>query len=146
MTQVAWAQNGLCNGNGDIVTEKNGCSQSQSQRSLNSLNANQIVYLAQGDTRLYGEVIQVVESRDRCWVRPLAIVDIEPDPSHHQATCHQIPQGPDVIWPLSWFSPALDTDWLAILTTLPHTPSYDRATANQRLRQLWQDRESRLFP
>lgn len=111
---------------------------------LGCLNANQIVYLSQDNTCLYGEVIQVVESRARCWVRPLAIVEKQPEPSNPLQTCHQTPQGPDVIWPLSWFTPALDTDWLIILTFLSQSPSYDRTTANQKLRQLWQERETAL--
>jgi hypothetical protein len=134
-----WADH---NGKGDTVTEKIGTSPSQFRSGLSGLSPNQIVYMAVGNVRLYGEVIQVVESRDRCWVRPLAIVDAEPDQVDPNHSCHQTPQGPDVIWPSSWFNPALDTDWLAVLSRLPQAPSYDRSTANQRLRQLWQAADS----
>ncbi|MGD1907258.1 MAG: hypothetical protein ACFB0C_14905 [Leptolyngbyaceae cyanobacterium] len=123
----------------NVVIEKASHPTSQPSSALGALNANQIVYLAQGNTCLYGEVIQVVESRDRCWVRPLALVEISPD-SSAENICYRTPQGPDVIWPLPWFTPALDTDWLAILTELSQAPGYDRATANQWLRQLWQAR------
>jgi hypothetical protein len=121
------------------VTEKASSSISAPSSALGTLNANQIVYLAQGNACLYGEVIQVVESRDRCWVRPLAIVEISHDPSVGN-TLYQTPQGPDVIWPLSWFIPALDTDWLAVLTMLGEASPCDRGTANRWLRQLWQAR------
>lgn len=118
-----------------------GGSKSHPHEVAGRLNANQIVYLDQGHVYLYGEVIQVVELRDRCWVRPLAIIEAASDRTHN---CYQIPQGPDVIWPLAWFFPALDTDWLAVLARLPQSPSYDRATANHRLRQLWEDKERDL--
>jgi hypothetical protein len=128
---------------GDVVLDKTeGSTGSKPQSTLEHLNANQIVYLSQGNIDLYGEVIQVVESRERCWVRPLVIIEKKPDQLNHPHICHQTPQGPDVIWPLAWFTPALDTDWLAILTSLEHAPDYDRPTANQKLRQLWQARQS----
>jgi hypothetical protein len=34
----------------------------------------QIVYVSQGETRLYGEVVQVVIAKQTCWARPLAMV------------------------------------------------------------------------
>ncbi|NJL46715.1 MAG: hypothetical protein HC929_03450 [Leptolyngbyaceae cyanobacterium SM2_5_2] len=53
-----------------------------------------IVYLACQQTRLYGEVIQVLTERQRCWVRPLWLVTpdqvltLEPalSPTAHQPT------------------------------------------------------------
>ncbi|NJN20904.1 MAG: hypothetical protein HC812_06535 [Leptolyngbya sp. RL_3_1] len=124
------------------MTDKAGISPAQFPGECSRLSPNQIVYLVLDQVCLYGEVIQVVESRDRCWVRPLAIVDADSGGESNN-TCHQTPQGPDVIWPLSWFKPALDTDWLAVLSRLSQAPSYDRSTANQRLRQLWQIAASR---
>ncbi|MCU0568979.1 MAG: hypothetical protein MUF49_20565 [Oculatellaceae cyanobacterium Prado106] len=42
------------------------------------LQSGQIVYLEQGDTRLYADVIQVVQERQLCWARPLALLMTQP--------------------------------------------------------------------
>ncbi len=90
-----------------------------------SLVPHQIVYLEQDSLRLYGEVIQVVESRQRCWVRPMACVAgtavgglTDAYGRHVYEHLYDLRLGPDVIWPLSLFQPALDEDWLAILPYL----------------------------
>lgn len=99
---------------------------------------HQGVYVSCPGARLYGEVIQVVPARQRCWVRPCAYVlqpsdEVELGPGQ----VYDLRQGPDVIWPLAWFQAALDVEWLAMLGQLHHTPYLcDRAQANQLLRQV----------
>lgn len=113
-----------------------------------SLIPHQIVYLEQDFLRLYGEVIQVVESRQRCWVRPMACVVIPAAavPTTQAMGCHvyerlyDLRLGPDVIWPLSLFQPALDQDWLALLPYLTEGEEScklcDRTEANHLLSQI----------
>jgi hypothetical protein len=110
-----------------------------------TLAANQVVVLQHGSCRLYGEVIQVVTGRQRCWVRPLAYVEgsdsaeVGDDPFSEPAsyTCYSLQKGPDIIWPLHLFQAALDVDWLSVLTALQQRGRRcDRATANQLLRTL----------
>ena len=84
----------------------------------------QIVCLEHLATRLYAEVIQVVESRQVCWVRPLLLVepttDIEPSVLDLRSTV-------DLLWSLAAFRPALDTEILPFLanifTSSPPLPS-----------------------
>ena len=108
-----------------------------------ALAVHQVVALKHGDCRLYGEVIQVVVDRQRCWVRPLAYVESCPTGEHASLstpffhTCYSLQHGPDIIWPLHLFEAALDTDWLSVLTQLQqHGQRCDRATANRLLRTL----------
>ena len=42
--------------------------------------AGQILSLEHGDMKLYAEVIQVVVSRQLCWVRPLVLVNFTQEP------------------------------------------------------------------
>ena len=119
-----------------------------------TLTAQQIVYLDHPGGRLYGEVIQVVPSHDRCWVRPLAnigqisgepgpesVLDSSPNSPNQAYPVQDLRCGPDIIWPLRLFTAALDQDWLAVLPQLPEwTPGEDRgcdrAQANALLHQL----------
>jgi hypothetical protein len=73
---------------------------------------------------LYGEMIQVISSRQRAWVRPLLLslipsggptVFSEPD---QQPLIYDLRQGADLLWPLGWFRPALDTEVLQLLAQL----------------------------
>ncbi|MEB3274918.1 MAG: hypothetical protein ACO4CG_16230 [Prochlorothrix sp.] len=43
------------------------------------MQSRQILVLPQGDRRLYGEVIDVDEQRQRVWLRPLILVEAEAD-------------------------------------------------------------------
>lgn len=123
-----------------------------------ALTAQQIVYLDYPGGRLYGEVIQVVSSHDRCWVRPLAHVgqiagepgpaplpssspNSSPNSPNQAGPVQDLRCGPDIIWPLRLFTAALDQDWLAVLPQLPEwTPGEDRgcdrAQTNALLHQL----------
>lgn len=114
----------------------------------------QIVYLACDHGRLYTEVIEVLVDRQLAWVRPLVLVtpeetlplanasvlggggdDIWPDPA----------VTPDLIWPLNQFHPALDTDFMELLSILPRqttkAPTLSHSTVlSQFTRRLWEAR------
>ena len=104
----------------------------------------QIVCLEHLATCLYAEVIQVVESRQVCWVRPLLLVesavDIEPSVLDLRSTV-------DLLWSLASFRPALDTEILPFLTsifasTAPQSTVYARQRLNHFVQQLWQAQKS----
>ena len=98
--------------------------------------ANQIAYLADQDIRVYVEVIQVIESRQTCWVRPLAwVVTHSPEDSPE---VYDLSHGPDLICQISWLGQVLDTEWLPILSLLYQGVAVicDRAEAHQRLNHL----------
>ncbi|WP_416665793.1 hypothetical protein [Egbenema bharatensis] len=108
--------------------------------------SGQILYLEHRNTRLYAEVIQVIEERGMCWVRPIALTAIPgellgsnpsplpssrpnsgtlpeaidlPDPADLlEFSFYDLRQGADLLCPSSLFTAALDTDVLPILATL----------------------------
>ncbi|MBD2260133.1 hypothetical protein [Pseudanabaena sp. FACHB-2040] len=113
----------------------------------------QIVYLEKGISRLYAEVIQVVPDRELCWARPLVLIEA-PAPEEvfaweHleqislEATCPLI-DGPDILWPLEQFRPALDMEVLPLLALIQQDKlkDCDRTQTHERLhrfiRQFWQ--------
>ncbi|NJR66550.1 MAG: hypothetical protein HC772_16505, partial [Leptolyngbyaceae cyanobacterium CRU_2_3] len=73
------------------------------------------------------EVIQIVEERQLCWVRPLALADApnEADPQVQAAipctikcALYDLRQGVDLLYPLSLFRSALDTEVVPVLMAL----------------------------
>ncbi|MBE9189717.1 hypothetical protein IQ230_04920 [Gloeocapsopsis crepidinum LEGE 06123] len=107
----------------------------------------QIVYLENNNQRLYAEVIQVVDSRQMCWVRPLVLVTFRSEPS---VTFDQLPSvtdlrsTADLFWYSTLFRPALDTEVIPFLVeqmaTDPssETNPIDVAQLNQFIRRVWQ--------
>lgn len=72
----------------------------------------QILSLKHGDMNLYAEVIQVVTSRQLCWVRPLVLVNFILEPPH----ITDLRDASDLLWPINLFRPALDTEVMTILS------------------------------
>lgn len=107
----------------------------------------QIVYLENNNQRLYAEVIQVVDSRQMCWVRPLVLVSFHLEPS---VTFDQLPSvtdlrsTADLFWHSTLFRPALDTEVIPFLVGQMATdPSFetnpiDVAQLHQFIRCVWQ--------
>ena len=104
------------------------------QVSINSVykfQPRQIVCLEHGNTRLYAEVIEVVASRQVCWVRPviLALLATNNNPpwevSPEQLTLYDLRQGADLLWSASLFRPALDTEVIPLLVQLDE-PDFNR--------------------
>ncbi|MBP5974816.1 hypothetical protein HW132_19270 [Brasilonema sp. CT11] len=102
--------------------------------------AGQIVYLEHSDRRLYAEVIQVVVSRQLCWVRPWLLV----------AFTQEIPQiidlrdASDLLWCINLFQPALDTEVIGFLSEVlakqpkPGQILDAKQQLNQFLHEIWQ--------
>ncbi|WP_208821845.1 hypothetical protein [Tolypothrix sp. PCC 7910] len=103
--------------------------------------SGQIVSLKHGDKNLYAEVIQVVVSRQLCWVRPLVLVDFFTEPP--QIT--DLRDASDLLWPVNLFQPALDTEVITVLSqVLAKEPKIEPdALAKQQLHQfihlVWQE-------
>ena len=101
----------------------------------------QIVSLKHSDMNLYAEVIQIVVSRQLCWVRPLVLVDFIPEPPH----ITDLRDASDLLWPVNLFHPALDTEVITVLSqVLAKEPKTEPdSAAKQKLHQfihlVWQE-------
>lgn len=105
----------------------------------------QIVCLDHENTCLYAEVIQVVESRQVCWVRPILLVEFpQGDRTSAEPLSYDLRPTVDLLWSCALFRPALDTEILPFLTHLYATPAHQesnpiaRQQLNQFMAQLWQ--------
>ena len=108
----------------------------------------QIVSLECGDACLHSEVIQVVEARQVCWVRPLMlVVSVSGKDSPTEYTLSDLRDGADLLWPLSLFRAALDTEVISLLTELHSLDAEkkDGAIASRQLREFI-DRVWEAFP
>ncbi|XGV97312.1 MAG: hypothetical protein ACAF41_31905 [Leptolyngbya sp. BL-A-14] len=111
----------------------------------------QIVCLEHETNYLYAEVIQVIESRQLCWARPLILV-LQPAAltcdSPESVICYDLRQDSDLLLPLTLFRPALDTEvctWATNLYANDHHPEVPTAQRNeghrpfrQFIQQIWQ--------
>lgn len=110
----------------------------------------QIVGLNYYNSCLYAEVIQVVEVRNVCWVRPLMLIEgLSEQPEDHFSsfgftpksfTLYDLRQSPDLIWPTRLFRAALDTEVIHFLAQLEalevNTPGVKRVNAYSAHQQL----------
>ncbi len=126
-----------------------------------SLNfqSGQIVGLNHLNRCLYAEVIQVVEFRGVCWVRPLMLIqglsdehldyDLGDLNTLEPIILYDLRQSPDLIWPIQLFRAALDTEVIPLLAELeapevntPEIKNVNTCSAHQQLRefirQVWQ--------
>lgn len=104
----------------------------------------QIVYLENGNQRLYAEVIQVVETRQMCWVRPLLLVTFPLDDTfEHSPRVTDLRLSADLFWSSSLFRPAVDTDVIPFLVGLATEPADEgnlsaKSQLNQFVQRVWQ--------
>lgn len=105
----------------------------------------QIVCLQHDNRLLYAEVIQTIEPRKTCWVRPLALKQVSIAEStldlnalSWDAQVYDLRQGSDLLLPISLFRLAMDTEVLEVLDQLHELPVIsDAAIAAQAIhRQL----------
>ena len=106
----------------------------------------QIVYLEEANTRLYAEVIQVVVSRQLCWVRPL-LLQVNRDQDSQQII--DLREAFDILWSISLFRHALDVEVITLISQIFTEEPKARATPNfckQQLREfmdrVWQIQRS----
>ena len=103
---------------------------------------HQIVCLEFYDERLYGEVIQIIEQRQTCWVRPILIVQQE-------VLVGDLRSNSDLILPLRLFRLCFDTEIIPFLTQLNQlhpissnqSPSFD---LNLFIQQVWQTSQDKF--
>lgn len=111
--------------------------------SAQKFQPRQIVGLEHKSTCLYGEIIEFVESRQVCWVRPLMLAVVEVD-SESLLTLCDLRLGADLLWPASLFRPALDTEVIPLLVQLnvSDTQAVNCSDASRQLshfvREVWQ--------
>ncbi|MBJ7899679.1 MAG: hypothetical protein GC158_07130 [Cyanobacteria bacterium RI_101] len=75
-----------------------------------AFSSRQIVCLDHPPARLYGEVIQVVDSAQTCWLRPWVLVTEELTLDAREAS--------DIVYPLALFRAAEDWEFLSLLPIL----------------------------
>lgn len=122
-----------------------------SRNFTHNFQPSQIVCLEHGDTCLYAEVIQVLETRKMCWVRPLIlkVLSSESDDKNSQEmseklTLWDLREGADLVWPICLFREAIDTEVIPLLAELEFLDSYQKnqQISHQQLRRfvsmVWQ--------
>ncbi|MGB3693284.1 MAG: hypothetical protein WA865_06425 [Spirulinaceae cyanobacterium] len=114
-----------------------------------NFQSHQIVCLEYENTYLYSEVIQIIEQRRMCWVRPWVLAIFPAETSSYswntqEKTLYNLRSTADLVWPLSLFRPALDTEVIPLLENLdvPAKNHEDEQQLRQQLNsfvnQLWQ--------
>ncbi|MEM7555110.1 MAG: hypothetical protein AAF378_13600 [Cyanobacteria bacterium P01_A01_bin.84] len=104
------------------------------------LGIGQIVYLEKENTRLYAEVVQIVVSRQLCWVRPLLLIVVV----NEEISTTDLRNTSDLLWSLSSFKAAIDTDvitWLAPLMAgepKPHMIPNARQKLHKFINNMWE--------
>ncbi|WP_211175867.1 hypothetical protein [Brasilonema sp. UFV-L1] len=100
----------------------------------------QIVSLEHSDKKLYAEVIQVVVSRQLCWVRPLLLIAFTQEPP----LIIDLRDASDLLWSVNSFQPALDTEFMSFLSQIlvkepkPEHSFHTKQQLNQFLHEIWQ--------
>ncbi len=100
----------------------------------------QIVSLDHIDRHLFAEVIQVVVSRQLCWVRPLLLLSF----TEESPLVTDMRDASDLLWPVNLFRPALDTEVIThlsqVLAKEPKTEpdSGAKLQFHQFIHQFWQ--------
>lgn len=86
----------------------------------------QIVYLEHHAQRLYAEVIQTVETKQICWVRPLILTKAAYDPLAGATIAddlvYDLRECSDLLLPLQFFRAALDTEVIPLVMHLGQLP------------------------
>ena len=87
-----------------------------------SFKANQIICLEHQNNCLYGEVIQIIQQRQLCWLRPLLLIEnYSLFLDNHALTKNEIidlRDTSDLLLPISWFRYSLDTEVVSLLSKL----------------------------
>ncbi len=122
------------------------------------LPTGQIVRLTEETTRLYGEVIDHIISRNMLWVRPLVLVESWPESDFDvQISSQQVQdlrEESHLLWPTGLFTVALDMEVLPLLSYLypdkpkaeqnPETAVNLRRFIRRVWQQQWEDRDRDL--
>lgn len=103
----------------------------------------QIVYLEYEATRLYAEVVQIVETTQVCWVRPLMLAqNTVSQVGSKNSTIYDLRLGSDLLLPVQLFREALDLEVIPLLAELQnldgsnHTCLTSHPALNQFVKQV----------
>lgn len=107
---------------------------------------SQIICLEYQNTYLYAEVIDIVQTRQMCWGRPLMLVVGTEPMSSKPPLLYDLRAGADLILPVTLFRAALDTELIPLLAQLEalakHQPPDAPIIAHRKLKnfiqQVWQ--------
>ncbi|MEB3309185.1 MAG: hypothetical protein VKJ02_03050 [Snowella sp.] len=120
---------------------------------IGSFNPQQIVCMEHQQSYLYGEVVQIIESKKLCWMRPLllAIFPATAQPIDSFSDAQELLDlrlSSDVAYPLTLFRPALDTEVIPLISQLSSLdePKEVNLNSKQKLHQfltrIWQDNQA----
>jgi hypothetical protein len=125
---------------------------------LPNFQPRQILCLPDQADRLYVEVIQVAETRQMYWVRPLVLViakltgeqgDID-EPIDSLFTLHDLRQSSDLLWSALCFRIALDIEVIPVLAHLgemrlqPENDRFARQQLQEFMQRVWQTQASKV--
>ena len=116
---------------------------------------NEIICLENNSSYLYGEVIQLLRDRGLCWFRPMCLVVYDrsisdrPSPIIEPSQLIDLQSGSDLLWPITLFRPALDTEVISLLPLLSDRYSLaerfvDKQYLNRFIQQVWQDNRDKF--
>lgn len=95
---------------------------------------HQIICLEQGTRHLYAEVIDIVEWRQICWLRPFVLAEIAME-DESVIELYDLRQGPDLLLPTKFLRLVFDTEVIPLLSQLQDLPSHqtNHTDAHQQL-------------
>ena len=104
---------------------------------------SQIVFLEHEASRLYAEVVQFVELRQLCWVRPIALVTLSEEydwTDYDRLALQNLQDGSDLMCPASLFREALDVEVLPLFDRLYQLKAESKAlmSAHRQVQQFIQ--------
>ena len=113
---------------------------------------NQIICLEHQNICLYGEVIQLISHRKLCWFRPICLSKLNFDLNSTKESTRLIDlqSSSDLLWPITLFRPALDTEVIYLLAELNNIrESFNPKKANRQhlnkfVRQVWQANQDKF--
>ena len=89
-----------------------------------NFQGNQIVCLEHKNSFLYAEVIQVIEARQTCWVRPWMLKKMSSDFDENRRI-FDLRESSDLVLPISLFRVAMDTEVIPLLSELDLLETYE---------------------
>lgn len=115
---------------------------------------NEIICLENHSRYLYGEVIQLLPNRGLCWFRPMCLVVFKesgdrPSPIIEPTQLIDLQSGSDLLWPITLFRPALDTEVVSLLPLLgdrysPSVNTPNKQYLNRFIQQVWRDNRDKF--
>lgn len=104
---------------------------------------NEIVCLDNHNKSLYCEIIDVITQQNKCWVRPLMLVNFTEHNEYERAVknIEDLRFTSDLLWSTQYFRPVFDTEYINFCCQLPEFEFDDKKLLNAKkiLRHFIQD-------